>query len=153
MQKENSLYHIPEYVVAYCKGRFTEIVEYLTNDEFTKLFRRSQSNPDIKIRVLESEKDSSYIRCLVTRRVLPLTVKKNPMLLRAAELEYKTYNGEFPMSIQEARWKLIDEWPETNCICQPISCHILIKEHRKSARLPLSDVIRMAKERRSKCIA
>lgn len=153
MAKENSLYHVPEYVVKYCKGRFTEIVEYLTEDQYKKLFRLSCNNPDIRIKLLENEKDSSYIRCLVIRRVLPLTVIKNPMLLRAAELEYKTYNGEFPISLQEARWLLMDEYPKTNCINQPYSCLELIKQHRTSFRLDLSDTIRISRERRTKsCI-
>lgn len=150
METKNSLYRIPDYVVAYCKGRYTEVIEYLTDHEYGILFRKSEYDPDIKIVLLENEKGSTYIRCLVIRRVLPLTVMKNPMLLRAAELEYKTYNGMYPMSLEEARWKLIDEFPETNNICQPNSCLKLIKEKRNQNKLPLSDVMRISEERRLK---
>jgi hypothetical protein len=77
---------------------------------------------------------------------------KNPMLLRAAELEYKTYNGEFPISIQEARWILIDEYsdkyPELNSINQPISCLNLIRKHKGTFKLCLNDTVRIANERR-----
>lgn len=144
----NSLYVVPEYVSKYCQGRYTEIVEYLTDKQYSILYQKSQKDSDIKLKILGSEKDSQYIRCLVTRRVLPLTVMKNPMLLRAAELEYKTYNGEYPLSIQEAKWKLIEEYPETNNIAQSNSCHILIKQHKKTYRLSLNTVVRLAEERR-----
>ena len=150
MPKENSLYDVPEYVVKYCKGRFTEIVEYLTDEQYSKLYRRSEETSDVHLKVLPREAGSIYIRCLVTRRVLPLTVMKNPMLLRAAELEYKTYNGEYSISLQEARWLLIDEYPKTNCINQPYSCLELIRQHRTSHKLNLNDTVRICKERRNK---
>ena len=153
-RNEKSLYDVPDYVVKYCTNRKTEVIEYLTEDQYKKLFRISCDNPDIKIRILEDSKDSIYIRCLVTRRVLPLTVMKNPMLLRAAELEYKTYNGDYPISIQEARWLLIDEfkhkYPEINSINQPISCLNLIRQHRTTFKLDLNNTIRIARERKEK---
>ena len=150
MHNQNSLYTVPIFVAQYCKGRYTEVVEYLTDNQYSVLFRKSQDNPDIKLRVLDSEKDSQYIRCLVTRRVLPLTVMKNPMLLRAAELEYKTYNGECSISLQEARWILEDEYPQTNNINQPNSVYLLIRRRKGQFNLSLSDVIRIAQERRQR---
>jgi hypothetical protein len=148
MENNTSPYSVPKYVAEYCKGRYTEVIEYLTDEEYSKLYRKSEQTSDLSIQVLGSERNSIYIRCLVRRRVLPLTVMKNPMLLRAADLEYKTYNGEYPISIQEAKWKLISEFPETNNICQSNSCHILIRKHRNHFNLPLSDVVRIAQERR-----
>lgn len=155
-RNEKSLYDVPEYVVKYCKGRYTEIEEYLTDKQFSKLYHLAEESSDITYKVLPS--DTSYIRCLITRRVLPLTVMKNPLLLRAAELEYKTYNGEFPISLQEARWLLVDEfkdkYPEVNSINQPISCLNLIRQHRRSFKLTLSDTVRISQERRNGlCIA
>lgn len=154
MKTYSSIYQVPEYVAKYCKGRITEVVEYLTDLQYAKLFRIAQTNPDIKLRTLESEKDSAYIRCLVTRRVLPLTVMKNPMLLRAAELEYKTYNGEYPISLQEARWILVDEfidkYPDVNSINQPMSCLNLIRKRKQQFKLCLNDVVRIAYERRKR---
>jgi hypothetical protein len=155
MENQNSLFEVPEYVSKYCKGRYTEVVEYLTEKQYSRLYQISEKNSDVKLRLLDSDKDSQYIRCLVTRRVLPLTVMKSPLLLRAAELEYKTYNGEYPISIQEARWILIDEfkdqYPDLNSINQPTSCLQLIKEHRRTFKLCLNDTIRLANERRATC--
>lgn len=145
-----SIYNVPIYVSQYCKGRTSEIIEYLTDKEYSRLIR----NPEIKVKVLDNEKGSIHIRCLITRRVLPLTVLKNPMLLRAAELEFKTYNGEYPISIQEARWILIDEYPQTNCIAQPYSCLELIRKRKNQFKLCLEDTIRISEERRGRlCVA
>lgn len=154
METITSLYDIPDYVAKYCKGRFTEVIEYLTDEQYSRLYRKSEESSDITLKVLPRERDSNYIRCLVTRRVLPLTVMKNPMLLRAADLEYKTYNGKFPISLQEARWILTDEYPETNNSFQPNSCRELIRKRKGQFKLCLSDTVRIANERRSKpCIA
>jgi len=157
MDTNHSLYNVPEYVRKYCKGRLTEVVEYLTEKQYSIYLRKYQHGEIKRLEVLGSEKDSQYIRCLVTRQVLPLTVMKNPMLKRAAELEYKTYNGEFPISLQEARWILVDEYgdkyPDLNSINQPTSCLVLIQHRRGQFKLCLNDTVRIANERRSRlCI-
>jgi hypothetical protein len=144
-------YDIPDFVVKYCIGRKTEVIEYLTDMQYARLSVKA----GVSVHIFNNqEKDSNYIRCLVTRRVLPLTVMKSDLLLRAAELEYQTYNGKFPISLQEARWILVDEfvkkYPDVNTIDQPISCLKLIRRRNKQFKLPLVVALRIADERKER---
>jgi hypothetical protein len=66
----------------------------------------------------------------------------------AAELEYRTWKVEFPITLQEARWKLIDSYPQTNNIAQPDSCLILIQERKGACKLSISEIVELATERR-----
>lgn len=138
---------IPHFVKEYCANRFTEIIQYLTETQYKRLYRTD----GVKIKVLGNEGD--LIRCFITRPVLPLTITRNPMLLRAAQLEYQTWAVEYPISLQEARWVLIDEYPKTNCIAQPYSCLNLIKEKKGCLKLSLNRTIELSKERKFECTA
>lgn len=154
---------VPHYVKVYCRGRKTEIMEYLTEKQFSRLIRihnLSQwsgnktmyspiDNDNILVQVLGGEE--GCFRCLITRKVRPLTVMKKPILLRAAELEYKTHSFDPPISLQEARWLLIDEFPETNNTAQPNSCIKLIEERRGTHKLSLSETVRKSAERKVVC--
>lgn len=124
---------VPHFVKIYCQNRTTEYTKYLDQIQLKKAFH----NKDLKVKILD--KIDNLIRCHITQVVKPLTVLKNPMLMYAAELEYRTWKVEFPISIQEARWLLQDSYPETNCgNCYPISSLLLIKEHKGSFRLDIS---------------
>jgi hypothetical protein len=70
------------------------------------------------------------------------------MLMYAAELEYRTWRVEYPISLQEARYLLIDSYPQTNNSAQPDSCLILIQERKGACKLTLSETIELASERR-----
>jgi hypothetical protein len=134
---------VPHFVRIYCQNRTTEYTKYLDQIQLKKAFH----NKDLKIKVLDKIDD--LVRCHITQIVKPLTVLKNPMLMYAAELEYRTWKVEFPITLQEARWKLIDSYPQTNNIAQPDSCLILIQERKGACKLNISETVEIATERRS----
>jgi hypothetical protein len=165
----NNLFQIPDYVYDYCKNRQTEITEYLTIGKYRTASERDSlidsaitsvlRKPGV-IRVIPfiSQDTEDYFKVVVIRKVLPLTVMKSKLLLRAAELESKTCRRDFPISLQEARYILIDEfgskYPDLNTICQPLSVLNLIRERRNQCTLDLVDTVRLAEERRAaRCIA
>jgi hypothetical protein len=133
---------VPHFVKVYCQNRTTEYTKYLDPIQLKKAFH----NKDLKVKVLD--KIDTLIRCHITQVVKPLTVLKNPMLMYAAELEYRTWKVEFPITLQEARWKLIDSYPQTNNIAQPDSCLILIQERKGACKLSISEIVELATERR-----
>lgn len=137
----NSTIEVPYFVQRYCNGRFSEVVEYITDKKFDRLFRDG-----IQVSVLA--KEEGLLKCRVRRPVKPLTVMHNSMLLMAAELEYRTYEVSYPISLQEARWLLVDSYPKTNCIAQPYSVLKLIKEKKGSFKLSLDETIKLSKQRK-----
>lgn len=123
---------VPHFVKIYCQNRTTEYTKYLDPIQLKKAFH----NKDLTIKALDNIDDLT--RCLITQRVKPLTVLNNPMLMYAAELEYRTWKVEHPISIQEARWLLQDAYPKTNCgVIYPISSLILIRENKGCCKLSL----------------
>jgi hypothetical protein len=134
---------VPHFVKVYCQNRTTEYTKYLDPIQLKKAFH----NKDLKVKVLD--KIDNLVRCHITQVVKPLTVLKNPMLMYAAELEYRTWKVEFPITLQEARWKLIDSYPQTNNVAQPDSCLILIQERKGACKLSISETVEIATERRS----
>lgn len=143
---------VPNFIRFYCENRYTEVIEYLDKDEYTKIFRRARTG-EVKI-VKAIAKESGLTKVLVRYKVKPLTVMKNPMLKRAAELEFMTYATNYPISLQEARYILIDEYPQTNCLNEPISCLLLIRENKGCFKLSLNETVKLAEERRQmKCSA
>lgn len=134
---------VPHFVKIYCQNRTTEYTKYLDPIQLKKAFH----NKDLKVKVLDKIDD--LVRCHITQIVKPLTVLKNPMLMYAAELEYRTWKVEFPITLQEARWKLIDSYPQTNNVAQPDSCLILIQERKGACKLNISEIVELANERRA----
>lgn len=139
---------VPHFVRIYCQNRTTEYTKYLDPIQLKKAFH----NKDLSVKVC---KDGHYnygleklTRCRIIQRVKPLTVLKNPMLIYAAELEYRTWRVEYPISLQEARWLLIDSYPQTNNVAQPDSCLILIQERKGACKLSISETVELATERR-----
>lgn len=141
---DSSSIEVPYFIKVYCQNRYTEILEYLDDKTFKKLFR----DKEINIKVLDGK--GQYAKCLVTRPVKPLTVLRNPMLLMAAELEFRTYKTTHRISLQEARYLLIDSYPKCNCITEPYSALNLIKEKKGSFKLSLTEIVTLAKERRER---
>lgn len=143
-----TLIDVPHFVKVYCQNRTTEYISYLNPIQLKKAFH----NKDLKIKVLGSI--DNLTRCQITAQVKPLTVLKNPMLMYAAELEYRTWRVDYPITVQEARWLLIDSYPKTNNVAQPDSCLILIQERKGACKLTISETVQMASERRrQKCYA
>ena len=133
---------VPHYVKVYCQNRTTEYITFLNPTQFKRAFH----NQDMKVKVLDKIDDLT--RCMITQNVKPLTVLKNPMLLYAAELEYRTWKVSYPITVQEARWLLIDSYPQTNNVAQPDSCLILIQERKGASKLTISETVEMSKQRR-----
>lgn len=144
---------VPHFVRVYCQNRTTEYTKYLDPIQLKKAFH----NKDLKVKVCPGGYNygtESLTRCLITQTVKPLTVLKNPMLLYAAELEYRTWKVEFPITLQEARWKLIDSYPQTNNVAQPDSCLVLIQERKGACKLDINETVDIARERRrQRCYA
>lgn len=140
---EVPLIDVPYFVKVYCQNRTTEYIKYLNPIQLKKAFH----NKDLQVKTLGAIDDLT--RCLITQRVKPLTVLKNPMLMYAAELEYRTWRVDNPISLQEARWLLQDSYPETNCgVVYPTSSLILIKEHKGCCKLDLTEQSRIVAERK-----
>lgn len=133
---------VPHFVRVYCQNRTTEYTKYLDPIQLKKAFH----NKDLKVKVLD--KIDNLHRCHITQIVKPLTVLKNPMLMYAAELEYRTWRVDYPITVQEARWLLIDSYPQTNNVAQPDSCLILIQERKGASKLTISETVELANERR-----
>lgn len=140
---------VPHFVKIYCQNRTTEYTKYLDPTQLKKAFH----NKDLKVKVCPGGYNygtESLTRCYITQTVKPLTVLKNPMLMYAAELEYRTWKVEYPISLQEARWLLIDSYPQTNNVAQPDSCLILIQERKGACKLNINQTVELAQERRQK---
>lgn len=138
---------VPHFVKIYCQNRTTEYTKYLDPIQLKRAFH----NKDLKVKVLD--KIDNLVRCHITQIVKPLTVLKNPMLLYAAELEYRTWRVEYPISLQEARWLLQDSYSETNCGAHyPISSLILIKENKGAYKLDLLEQQQIVAERKKQGI-
>lgn len=133
---------VPHFVKIYCQNRTTEYIKYLDPIQLKKAFH----NKDLKVKVLDKIDD--LVRCYITQIVKPLTVLKNPMLMYAAELEYRTWKVEYPISLQEARWLLIDSYPQTNNVAQPDSCLLLIQERKGACKLTITETVEISKQRR-----
>lgn len=139
---EVPLIDVPHFVKVYCQNRTTQYIKYLSPLELKKAFH----NKDLNVKVLDKSDDLT--RCLITQQVKPLTVLKNPMLKYAAELEYRTWRVQFPITLQEARWLLIDSYPQTNNVAQPDSCLILIQERKGACKLDINETVEIAQQRR-----
>lgn len=163
-EKVTPLLDVPYFVKVYCQDRYSEVIEYLDDSSLKKLFSKEKLRlntgcksqkylgDNISLEVLENT--GNYTRCKIRRSVKPLTVMRNPMLLFAAELEYRTYAVTHPISLQEARYILVDNYPETNNISQSNSCLTLIKEKKGCFKLSLNDVRQISRERKGeKCIS
>lgn len=138
---------VPHFVRIYCQNRTTEYTKYLDPIQLKKAFH----NKDLTIKALDNI--DNLTRCLITQQVKPLTVLKNPMLLYAAELEYRTWRVEYPISVQEARWLLQDSYPETNCEpCYPISSRVLIRKQKGAYVLDMSEMAIIVESRKEQRI-
>lgn len=142
IENDVPLIEVPHFVKVYCQNRTTEYIKYLDPIQYKKAFH----NPDLKVKVLDKVDD--LVRCYITQNVKPLTVLKNPMLMYAAELEYRTWRVSYPISLQEARWLLVDSYPQTNNVAQPDSCLILIQERKGACKLTISETVEVANQRR-----
>lgn len=173
---------VPNFVRFYCQDRYTETLEYLDEKDLKKAFNRHSLKLITSSRLSEIKKNDPVLsnihsssfyegqnvehfiiigreeglaKVLVKYPVLPLTVMKKAMLKRSAELEFLTYSTNFPISLQEARYQLVDEYPETNVNytpsipwLNPHSCINLIRETKGCFKLSLNETVAISKQRR-----
>lgn len=177
---------VPYFIKCYCKNRYTETREFLDEYDLEKAFKRYQLKklPDSQISKIK-ENDPVFADCsnssfyegenvehfiivgredgltkvLVKYPVLRLTVMKKPMLTRAAELEFMTYATNFPISLQEARYQLVDEYPNTHKPFTPYipwlnpdSCINLIRETKGCFKLSLNETQEISMRRRQNAL-
>jgi hypothetical protein len=132
---------VPLYVKAYVYNRFVESIEWLDAKQFRFFvnqysLRVSENNDDRYINDKGMQLDKletidGIRKCLVKWPVKATTIIKDPMLMRAAYLEFQTYAVRHRLSIQEAKYILIDEYPDTNCgEVYDESCHNLIRKNK-----------------------
>lgn len=139
---QGNLIDVPYYVIVYCQNRYSEVVEYLNERQLRKAYR------DKECRIKVKGNEGGLTKCVIKRPVKPLTVLRNPMLLYAAELEYRTWGVMHRISLHEARYLFVDTYPETNNVAQPNSVLKLIKEKKGALKLSLSQLCEIADERK-----
>lgn len=177
---------VPYFVKCYCNDRYTETREYLDEADLEKAFKRYKLKPLPTSRISKIKKDepvfadcsnSSFFegenvehfiiicredgltKVLAKYPVLRLTVMKKAMLKRAAELEFMTYATEYPISLQEARYQLVDEYPCTHKPFTPYipwlnpdSCNNLIRETKGCFKLSLNETQEISEQRRQNAL-
>lgn len=153
---------VPLYVKAYIYNRFTETLEWLDAKQFRFFLNNynlksfddkgreidptdaDRCSNDKGMQVEKIETSEGIRKCLIKWPVKATTILKSPMLKYAAYLEFQTYAVTHKLSIQEARYNLIDEYPDTNCgEVYPESCLNLIRENKGCHKLTYEQFVKM----------
>jgi hypothetical protein len=157
---------VPFYIKAYVYNRFIETIEWLdprqfrffvnthnlkaydTNGREIDVAHTDRISNDKGMQLDKLDSFEGVRKCLVKWPVKATTILREPMLKTAAYLEFQTYAVRHRLSIQEARYNLMEEYPDTNCSpTYDESCMNLIRENKGCLVLDFQQFQKLKAER------